>query len=1278
MRLLRILAILVMSALVALPQATTTSTLSGMVTDPQGAVVVGAQITVTDVNTGRSFNIKSDIRGQWVIPSMPTATYRVTVTMQGFKTTTIENVKIDAGVPATANTVLELGALAEVVEVTAGAEIVQTTTASLNSTLQGRQVYELPYISRNALDLLVTQAGTQTTGTNRNTFINGLPFSSINISTDGINTQDNYYRSGDGFFTLIPVRQDSIEEVTLTTSAAGADSSAQGAAQVKFITRGGSNQFHGGSFWQHRNTALNANYYFNNIDGLPRDRIILNQGGVHVGGPVLKNKLFFFSNFEIYRLPATSSATRTVLAPSALNGDYTYKDSSGAMHTVNVLSLAGGKGFPSTQDPIIQQTLQKIDGLTKNGTLKSRVPSSSDYNRNDLVFQPGGMGKNYYDTTRLDYQITDKHQLQFVWTYFKTDSTPDITNSIVPIYPGTGTVLGYDNLVAGQRGNRYAGMTALRSSFRPTLTNEFRAGMNRSITMFRDQISSPALFSVWKGYAPYFGTTTSNTYLTGVASVTGSSRRTTPIKEIHDTLSWLKGNHLLSAGADFTRITFWAQAINTTMIPRVFFGMATNDPINTGSTNIFTNGSNGNFPGATSTQLTEAASLYAILTGRVSSIGRDLALNGSTHQYANVPVTDLDRMEEWGTFLQDTWKVRPSLTLTLGLRFEQQGAFQNLDKTYSSVSLASVWGISGIGNLFKPGTMTGITPTFDAMTKPYQTPSNWNPSIGLAWQLPQKGGLLGRLFGNHQGASVLRAGYNISTVREGMYVMQSIYGSNQGVSISASVDPSSYATDFGAPGSVLFRNATLPVRSGLPTQPSYPMAVKPSNSLNAFDPNLKMGYVQSWNIGFQREVTKDTVVEVRYTGNHGVKEWRQINLNEVNTFENGFQKEFYIAQNNLFIAQRSNPNSVNFGNQGLTGQQDIPILKTALGFTSDTNTATYLRQNRPGDVAYTIYRNSTRMANLTKAGYPANFFIVNPDVPTGGAYIVTNGGSSYYNALQVEVRRRMAQGLMMQGSYVWAHSLVNGATSDLGVYSEPTTFRNTRLDRVPTTFDIRHAFKLNSIYELPFGPGRRFASTGFGNPVVKKVFEGWQVAGVSRIQSGAPWRLTTGRYGMNTMEPGVVLYNMTAADLQKMMKLRKVTGSDGKGQVFYLPQDFIDNTLAALELGGKNWSNLDWSKPFIGPQLAPGQFGNQVFLRAPAQYHLDMSLVKITRIYERASCEFRANFLDALNVTNFFLASTTNININSSFGQTRSAYRDFAGSGDPGARMIEFQLRFNF
>jgi len=1271
----RILAFVLLCATAAYSQVTT-SLLDGTVTDPTGLVVAGAEITVTNADNGQVLRAKSDERGHWAMPAMIAGEYRVMVGSQGFRSATMEGVKIDAGVPKTVNVKLEVGAVTETVEVAASGELLQATTATVASTVQQRQVQDLPFISRGGMDLLVTQPGVQTGTTNRTSFINGLPLAALAVTIDGINTQDNYYKNGDGFFTLIPARQDALEEIKLSTSAAGVDANAQGAATVKFITKGGTNTFHGGAFWQHRNTDLDANSYFNTVNGLPRNKVILNQGGFNIGGPIKRNKLFFFTNYEIYSYPAQTTTTRVVMTPDAITGNYTYPVSGGTV-TKNVLQLAAAAGFPSTIDPIIGQTLGQINGYTKNGTIQDRKVSNADYVRNNLLFQPKGISKNWVDTTRLDYNITSKHSLQLVYTYTRNASSPDITNSVVPIYPGTGAVIGADNLIPSQGGVRYAVAGALRSSLSPTLTNELRFGVNRSVTIFRGEVASPSLFTEWKGYCPTLGFS-----LTSVASVCGSSRRSSPVRELHDTVSKQKGSHIITFGADASQINLWYQTVGNSVIPTISFsGLATNDPVNTGATSIFTTA---NFPGATATQLSDAGSMYSLLTGRVVSIGRSVAYDGTS--YKGVPPTERDRQYEFGLFAQDSWRVASNLTVTAGLRFEQQRPFQNLDGVYSAVSYASLWGISGVGHLFQPGATGGVNPTFDKYNgNYYKVPNMWNPSAGLAWRIPGSSGPLGLLLGRETGKAVLRAGYAISTVRNGSDTFQNLLGSNQGLNYDATVNPGSYPQDFGAPGSVLFRNSTLPARSGVPNAPQYPITPTLTNSLNGYDPNLKMSYVQSWNIGFQRELTKDTVMEVRYTGNHGLKEWRQLDLNEVNLFENGFLNQFYTAQQNLFIARGcktswndcANPTATGFGNAGLAGQGNIPLIQTGLNYNSDTTVSNYLRQNRPANVAGLMYNNAAAMARLTAAGYPANLFVVNPTVAGGGAYLLTNGGYSNYNALQVEVNRRLAHGLLLQGSYVWSHSLVNGSQSSLTDFNQPTTLRGGAQDKVPGSYDIRQTIKINGVYELPFGTRRRFLAGG--NPVLRKIVEGWQISSISRMQSGTPFQLTSGRAGMdsglNAPDTGVVLYNMTTSQLQDMVQIRKTTGSNGLGQVMYLPDSLIANTNAAFELNGKTWSDLNTSAPYIGPQLAPNSYGYKVFLRNPWQYHLDLAAKKVTNIGEKVKAEFQASFLDALNLTNFFVANGPS---STSFGRTTSAYNDFAGSADPGSRMIEFRLRVSF
>ncbi|SPE28255.1 conserved hypothetical protein [Candidatus Sulfopaludibacter sp. SbA3] len=926
---------------------------------------------------------------------------------------------------------------------------------------------------------------------------------------------------------------------------------------------------------------------------------------------------------------------------------------------------------------MIAKTLSDIWALVQNGNLKPNSATGSDFNRDTLTYGAAGSQARYFLTTRLDYNLTLKHHLSYVQNYDWYNASPDVLNGVVPVYPGTGTVLG-SNVVAGQRSRRFADTLSLRSSLTSRLTNEFRFGITGGTVLFYDLAGSDALYSQWKGFVPSFG------YFGPVTTTTGVSRRNAPVKDLAETMSWVKGGHQISFGGTWTSVATWQQSIGSETLPGMSFGMATGDPATTGSTAWLTAA---NIPGISSGDLSSAGSLYAALTGRISSISQQKVLNESSHQYGTDPAVDRNRQREFGFFAQDTWRISPSLTATIGARLEYQLPFVNLNGTYSDVGLAGIWGISGIGNMFKPGVLTGVNPTFNAVngSNAYNMPPVVLPSLGLAYQLAPANGFLSIFTGHHAGAAVLRAGYAISSTRPGGYNFQSIWGSNKGLYYSTSVDPVNYPQYFGPAGSRYFSDSSFPSQPS-PSAPQYPITPAFTDSLNDFDPNLKMGYVQSWNIGYQREVTHNTVVEVRFTGNHGVHEWRQVNLDEVNIFENGFLSEAMVAQQNLAIANGMSVaqmmytptlKSYNYGNQGLPGQQNLKMIPIALGSTccNDTTTGGYLQLNRFGSFASAIASNVTRMANLTNAGYPSNLFVVNPAVTSGGSYLMTNLGASFYDALQVEVQRRLTKGLQMQGSYVWAHSLTNGATANSGDYAEPTTFRDLRLDRGPTGFDLRHAFKANWIYELPFGTGRSYLSSG--NAVIRKAVEGWEIVGVTRVQAGQPSRLTSGRACINGNECGVVLHNITIQQLQNDLTINKtsVINSNGtvSGVLYDLPLDLIHNTEAAFNNGGYT---LDPNAPYVGPQTAVGQLGYNYYLRGPWQKHLDASIVKRTRIHESVNIEFRAQALNVLNHPNFYLGSASASS--TGFGQITSAYRDISNGLDPGGRILEFSARLNF
>ncbi|HXS01958.1 MAG TPA: TonB-dependent receptor, partial [Pyrinomonadaceae bacterium] len=302
----------------ALAQSGSTGSIAGTISDPTSAVVPGATITIKNNATSQEFTATSAGNGTFTVPALISGTYTVTIAAPGFKTTILPNVKVDVGTPSSVNVTLEVGVPTETVQIVdAAGELIQTQSATVGTTITGRQIVDQPQASRDALDLVTLLPGVQTTGRPRTSTVNGLPKGALNITLDGVDVQDNLISSNDGFFTFVRPRIDAVGEVTVSTAAPGAESAGDGAVQIKFVTRGGTNDFGGSVYWYHREPYLTANYYFNNetlaptyFGKAPKNRILLNQYGVRTGGPIIvpklfngKDKAFFFVNYEEFRLP---------------------------------------------------------------------------------------------------------------------------------------------------------------------------------------------------------------------------------------------------------------------------------------------------------------------------------------------------------------------------------------------------------------------------------------------------------------------------------------------------------------------------------------------------------------------------------------------------------------------------------------------------------------------------------------------------------------------------------------------------------------------------------------------------------------------------------------------------------------------------------------------------------------------------------------------------------------------------------------------------------------
>ncbi len=1285
-RLLSATVLVISCALAAVAQVTTSGSISGTVTDSTGAVVRNASVTAKNNATGVENTATSSENGTFTIPLLPTGAYTVTVQTTGFKKAQVQDVKVDVGTPSTVNVTLEVGTPQETVTIVGGGEVLQTQTATVGTTITGRQITELPFTSRDSLDLVLMLPGTATPARPRSSSINGLPKGSINITLDGVPDQAEDAKSSDGFFAFVRPRIDAIEEVSLTSAVPGAESSGDGAEQIKFSTRSGTSELHGSGYWYHRNTALNANYYFNNLAGQPRQIMILNQPGFRVGGPILipgliksRTRANFFVNYEEFRLPASTSRQRNILTPDASSGIFKYGSTQ-----VNLLTLAAAKGQTSTIDPTVAAALSAIRASTAKG-----ATSALGLNQQLFTYNSPSSTVRKFTTVHLDYNISKKHHLDDVWNYNMFFGFPDTLNSRDAIFPGLNAGVG------GQNSNRFSNSIGLRSTLRPNLINEMRFGIGDGGTVLFFPETNPGGFSVLNGVAPAFsvfapgGNTTSNPY----AGVT-SSRNGTPVKVFLENLSYVKGNHTLNFGGTVTQINTYAFSIND-VVPTITFGLNSADP----AAGMFTTA---NFPGAAASDLTNAGNLYALLTGRMTAISGNAWLDENTGKYSYLgSYTERLRQRVIGTYAQDSWRFRPNLTVNAGLRWDVQFAPVALNNNYAQTTVAGLYGVSGLGNLFKPGTLAG-TPTQFTQLPPGQHAYNtdWNnlaPSIGAAWSPNTKIGWLRHLMGE-SGQTVLRGGYSLAFVREGSNVSLNVFDSNPGGFVNAN-----RSISIGnLPAGTLLRNISAVPLATFASSPAYPITGNVTDPALAFNPNIKVGYVHSWSFGVQRELTKDTVIEARYVGNRGENLWRTYNLNEVNVVENKFIDEFRLAQQNL-AANIAAGKGNTFAFTGVAGTSPLPIMLAFFSGNKDPNVAasytasqfgssTFVNQLLPQNAnpigfaccssTASLFGSAAFRANAAaafaagKSYVPPNIFLVNPD-KIGGASLVDNAAHSWYDAFQLELRRRMAHGLLVQANYTFSKALsdaFSGASSSV-VRNNYSSLRFPNLNKTASPYDLRHAFKANWIYELPVGRGRWLLRDAGG--LVDRLAGGWEVHGQARIQSGSTFSLGN-----------VQLVGMTKKELQDAINIRQDPG----GAVFYLPDDIIQNTIRAFNVNAAGYTQGAPSGRFIAPassngclQAYVGACGfSDLILHGPHFTRFDISLVKKTKLTERINAELRGEFLNAFNNINFKVGSqssevsTVSNFSGSTFGQTFGAYQDLSTTNDPGGRMVQIVVRINF
>jgi hypothetical protein len=1254
-----------------------TSSLSGTVVDSSGAIIPGADVSAKNNATGAVTQAVSDATGNFTIPAIPPGVYTVTISLMGFKTVTMPDVQVTVGTASQVKkVVLEVGQLQETVVVTGATQIVQTESAAVATTLTTAQITTVPLPTRNTLDFVASLPGVTTTSSIRGSTVMGLPASATNITIDGINVQDNYLKSSDGFFARINPRMDAVEEVTVSTANPGAESAGQGAVQIRFVTRSGTNRMQGSAYEYARRTKWNSNYWFNERDGLKKDRTDADTWGGRIGGPILKDKLFYFFNYEQWTQPASQARTRTVLTADAVNGTFSYN---GMPAPVNLYALAASKGQVATPDATTAEILKGVQAVLSQGTL---LETGNPITRN-FTFQNPAEQVRRYPTTRIDWNITSKHRVGVSYYLQQYRSTPDQLNSYDPSYPGFPGE-------GGQNSDRFSWMGNWRWTVSSNMVNEMRGGLTGGPVKFGDGITKDTYITdfPWNGYA------ISTPIQTSTYRSTGPSLRDAPTYVLEDTVSWIKGKHNIGIGGTFTQVNM--DLTSYTVAPTISMGVDQFDP----AYGMFTTT---NFPGASSSDLGNARSLYALLTGRVTQISGNARLDASTGKYVyNGDYQQTAYQREFGFYVQDSWRIRPDLTITGGIRWELQAPFVSTSAAYSRpLDYCNNYGISGCGadglsvNLFNPGVLNGQATQFKAYAKgeraydPNYT--NFAPSVGAAWRPQVKGGFLEKLLSPDP---VLRAGYSKTYTREGMASVSGIYGANPGGSITATRNMSLGTLVYGD-------NSKLPLlmRNGFDQfgpppfadSPSYPLTPTTSNSSNDFYPTTQTPYAHSWNISFQRTITKNTAIDIRYSATRMVGGWwvGGRDMNEFNTIENGFLNEFKLAQANLranIAAGKGNT----YAYTGAAGTSPLPIMLAWLNGSTNaaattsytgsgwTNTTLYnylgIQNPQPQNFAsYLQTNNTTYPANAKKAGLADNFFIVNPSVSGGGAWVTgrpEDSSNSRFDALQIELRRRMSNGFLVAGSYQY---VIRGQS--MSFYS----LRNADGTYVDTSAPL-HSLKANWVYELPFGQGKKWGG-GVGRGM-NLLIGGWSWDGNLRTQSGN--RINFGN---------VRLVGMTDEELRSVYKLRFAPDAQGKTRVYMLPQEIIDQSIKAYSFDATSPTGYSstlgaptgkYFAPASGPDCVNGYTGQcsggvalQHFVTGPAFFRVDMAFGKRLDITKRVWVDLRADVLNVFDNTNFYGVTGVGSTTTSGYEVT-SAYRDPNGTQDPGGRILQFSARISF
>lgn len=1238
---LRLVIVLAITAGVAWAQGTS-ARFTGVVTDQAGAAVPDATVTLTNAATNVSFATQTTGNGLYVFDSIQVGQYTLTVEKAGFKKFISSNNNVNINQTANLDVVLDAGTVNETVTVEAGADAVQTgSSGNFGNTVEQRTLETLPIVGvrgRNPLEFINFQPGVNVgSNTGGGVHVHGARDRAFNFTLDGIDINES--SAGGSNFTPLRTNPDSIEQFQIVTGNFTAELGRSSGAQVTLVTRSGTNEFHGKLFEFYQTPGFNANTYgnkinFRTINGQaveqPRGQFVQHIYGGSIGGPVYfprfgeggpkiyngKDKTFFFFNLQRLRSRDTALVTRTVYTQQARAGLFRFRTApTGSTNTI-------GNAPAGTANPSVDSTGNVVAGLTLANyqigsagvigldptiqSLINRTPLPNNFfvgdglNTAGFSFAAPQIERQYDFTFKIDHKFNDRNTMYVRYAQGEQSTFGDGVNAGRPSFP-TNPV----NIV-----DTFRTPKNLAVNYRRTLsdhaTNEFVVGFNRFGFSFTNP--DPNANS-----NPPFTLNTVTDPLNATPPINNQRRITT--YQFVDNFSYLFNAHTFKAG-------FNLRYQKHEDIRSSVGGQNTNLFITFGAPapgTEFALPVSGSSPGQiVANDRTLLTSTLNNLLGRMGTAAQSfVAANDNAFAPAGTLFLFDARYSEFDFYGQDTWKFRPNLTIDLGLRWEPR---------------KSPRAAEGFKILVPDRQITiGATPSntvkfvegklFDDAYK------NFAPSIGFAYD-PFK-----------DGKTSIRVNYRLAYDRMNTFVTSSF------------IFPNTPGTSLGVTAA---QNGAL-VRNGLPnlTPTATPSALRQPvpfslNSLTVFDPDTVYPRTHQWGASLQRDLGSGFVLELNYNGRRGTHLFGGYDVNQAiltNTIA-GCSENYLQAFNTVKAGNESCLINALLSSDTRRGTNSGSV------YFRNTLFPTQLTQNSVAATALSLSQrtNSTTGSPRTieASGISPFFFQPFPQF-TGALNVVDSNDISTYHGAEVQLSRRLRNGLSFQASYTYAKSLdtrsydptfaVANRANAQSASSTPFDIYNRRLNYARSDFDRRHALQGYAVYELPFGRGRRFGKDI--NPVLDRIIGGFEMSAILGYSSGRPF----------TVYSGVNTFNSV---VQSTANCTGCTPEMGE---------------LILEGGQNFWFSAAQRAMFSIPDA--GRQGNtpRNFFNEPKQYQFDMTFGKKVRIKESSSLEFRADVQNILNHPAFALPTATFTS--TIFGRIRDSVNN-------GPRRIQIALKLNF